>query len=295
MISDLRLSVPQHQEGYRLDRFLRESLPSVQGRSVRLAIEGGDVSVAGRKGAKGNIVHAADLVVVRRLAEPSDWLPLPGDVSGAGVIYLDSSIAVLDKPAGVQTEPLTVNEPGTMAGYFCWRFPETLPWSAPSGPLLSRLDRETSGVILGALTETGFRYLLHERQTGGIAKRYVCRVAGRIQYPDTFKWTIESRGGARVKVRNDMPDPQADYWTRIVPISFDGSRTVLSVGISKGKRHQIRAHLAAAGHPIIGDRIYGEGGAERLMLHAAEVTFPHPDTGKKMTISSSIPVDFGGY
>ncbi len=296
MISGLELIVPPERGGHRLDRFLRDSFPMVPGRSIRSAMERGDVLVAGRKGAKGHPVHAGETVVIRRLAESFDWLPIPGDVPGASILYRDSSVAVIDKPPGVQTEPLGILEPGTMAGYFYWRFPDTVAWNNPPGsPLLSRLDRETSGIILAAMTGAAFRALADQRQAGEISKRYLCRVAGRIQEPAILKWPIDTKGGDRVKVRKDSTDLQPNYWTRIYPVSFDGCRSLVSAEIRKGRRHQIRAHLAASGHPIVGDRIYGGMGEceGRLLLHAAAVTFEHPDSGIRMTVESPAPKDFG--
>lgn len=287
------LQVDGSQDGIRLDRFLRGALAGIPARSIRHAIESAQVSVDGRRRAKGDPVRRGEIVLAENVAETSDWEPLPGDVEGASVLYRDAFVAVLEKPAGIPTEPTGIREPGTLAGYFRWRFPETRHWcTEPGMPLLSRLDTDTSGAVLAAMTEPAWRKLLAQRQDATIAKRYLCVVGGRIDGPAVLKAAIETRGGARVTVRMSDPEPAPVYWTRIRPLETDGRTTLVSAEILKGKRHQIRAHLAAAGHPIVGDRLYGKGEGERLMLHAAEVTFDHPDTGERTTVASPAPKGF---
>ncbi|HEY3490819.1 MAG TPA: RluA family pseudouridine synthase [Candidatus Deferrimicrobiaceae bacterium] len=269
----------------------------MQGRSIRLALERGEVSIDGRKGNKGDFVRAGQVVSVRSLAENTDWEPVPGDIPGASVVYSDESVAILDKPAGVQTEPVKVREAGTLSGYLLWRFPGRFGWcESAGGPLLSRLDRDTSGVVLGALTLEAYRFLLAERESGRLMKRYLCTVEGIFPGPAILKGVIETQGGERVRVRHDTPDPQSIYWTHVVPLQEEDGCTIVCARIVKGRRHQIRAHLAAAGFPIRGDGLYGNretGDSIRLMLHAAEVTFNHPATGEPMTVSAPIPGVFG--
>ncbi|HEY5996575.1 MAG TPA: RluA family pseudouridine synthase [Candidatus Deferrimicrobiaceae bacterium] len=289
----VELDVSGSGDGLRVDRFLRDSLPPLSTRSIRLALETGEVFSAGKTLSKGDRVRAGQKIVVRRLAEPSDWQPLPGDVEGASVLFQDGVVAVLDKPEGIPTEPLSILEAGTLAGFFRWRFPETQDWCLSTGtPLLSRLDFDTSGVVLAALTEPAWRELIRQREEAAIGKRYICVVDGMIAEPATLKGTIESRGGARVRVRPSIEEPSPVYWTRIFPLASDGRRTLAAAEILKGKRHQVRAHLAAAGHPIVGDTLYGKGERGRLMLHAAGVTFDHPVSAQRMTVTSSAPKGF---
>lgn len=293
-MKSIELHVAQSQDGIRLDRFLRDALAGIPARSIRFAIDAGEVFVEGRRRPKGDPVRAGERVTAGRIAEADDWEPLPGDVAGASVLFHDGVVAVLDKPEGIPTEPLGIREAGTLAGYFRWRFPETREWlSSPGMPLLSRLDTDTSGAVLAAMTEPAWLCLNLQRQEAAITKRYLCMVLGRIDGPATLAGTIETRGGTRVRVRAAMPEPNPVYWTKISPLASDGRHTLVSADILKGKRHQIRAHLAAAGHPIVGDRTYGTGGGERLMLHAAEVSFDHPETGQRMRVASPAPKGFG--
>ncbi len=258
---------------------------------MRFAIEGGAVRVDGAVSAKGRILREGEIVTVGSLAEGSDWLPVPSDLPGASVLYEDSHVAVLGKPHDAHTEPQRPLEAGTLAGYLRRLHPgvaEIAP--APGLTLLTRLDFSTSGAIPAALTAAAWTFLRHEREMGAIVKRYLCLVEGAVPEPAPIAFAIDSGGGGTVRVRKESADPDPCRWTWIEPVRSAGEgRTLVRATISRGKRHQIRAHLAAASHPIVGDRRYGtvppEGpGKTRLMLHAEEVTFRHPATGEPLRI-----------
>jgi 23S rRNA pseudouridine1911/1915/1917 synthase len=285
------LDVLPGESGARLDRFLRNRFPGVPSRSVRFALEGGAVRVGGVLAAKGRILREGESVTVESLAEGKDWLPVPSDLPGASVVHEDSHIVVLCKPHDAHTEPQRPLEAGTLAGYLRLRHPEVVGIApAPGLTLLTRLDFATSGAVPAALTVQAWTFLRHEREMGAIRKRYLCLVEGNVEEPIPIDYAIDSDGGGTVRVRKGSADPDPRRWTRIEPVrSVGAGRTLVRATISRGKRHQIRAHLAAAGHPIVGDRRYAavppEGpGKTRLMLHAEEVTFRHPATGGEMRI-----------
>jgi len=281
------LDVLAAESGARLDRFLRIRFPEVPSRSVRFAVEAGAVRVGGAVSPKGRILREGETVLVAALAEWTDWLPVPSDLAGASVAYEDAHIAVLCKPPDAHTEPQRPLEEGTLAGYLRKIHPVVVQIAAVPGlTLLTRLDFATSGVVPAALTAEALVFLRHEREMGRLVKRYLCLVEGNVPEPITIADAIDSSGGGIVRVRTGSSDPDPSRWTRVEPIRRAGERrTLVRATISRGKRHQIRAHLAAAGYPIVGDRRYAavppEGpGKTRLMLHAEEVTFRHPGTGE---------------
>lgn len=293
------LTVEESESGIRLDRFLRERLPGLPSRSVRFAIEAGEVRVGGEKGQKGRILTAGEEIVVRRIAEGADWMPEPGDLPGGSVLFADDVVAVLDKPPDVHTEAHRPGERGTLAGYLRYRFPSVEQISSMPGlTLLTRLDYATSGAVPAALTPEALDFFSREREKGEIRKTYYCLVSGRIDEERTLSFRIDAEGGETVRVRTEVRDPDPRRWTTVTPVRREGSFTLLRAEISRGKRHQIRAHLAAAGFPVVGDRRYGavppEGaGRTRLLLHAADVTFLHPKRGERMTVVSPLPEEFG--
>ncbi len=294
----LSFTVPGELEGFRLDRFLRRRLPSLPARSVRFAIEAGDVTVGRETGKKGRFLHAGDEVAVRRIPEREDWLPLPGEVRGASVLYADDDVAVLGKPPDVHTEPQRPMEKGTLAGYLLFRFPFVAGITGEPGlSLLTRLDYATSGAVPAALSGDAFEFMAREREKGRIVKSYACVVSGQVENEMSLSWLMETAGGERVRVRKEREEEDPRYWTAVTPVRRGSGCTLVRAVISKGKRHQIRAHLAAAGHPVVGDRRYGavpsEGpGKSRLMLHAEEVRFAHPRTGEQLRVVSPLPAEF---
>jgi 23S rRNA-/tRNA-specific pseudouridylate synthase len=168
----------------------------------------------------------------------------------------------------------------------------------PGLTLLTRLDYTTSGVVPAALTKEALDFFSREREKGEIRKAYYCLVSGRFDEKRTLSFRVDAEGGETVRVRTEDRDPDPSRWTTVTPVRREGSVTLLRAEISRGKRHQIRAHLAAAGFPVVGDRKYGavppEGaGRTRLMLHAADVTFLHPKSGERMTVVSPLPEEFG--
>ena len=299
MLEALTFKVAPGMEGLRLDGFLRRMLPELPSKSVRFAVEGGEVYVGREKGAKGRILRKGEEVAVRRIAEAADWLPVPGDLPGAGLLYADADVAVLSKPANVHTVPQRPLEEGTLAGYLRLRYPETESISKDPGlTLLTRLDYATSGAVPAAITGDAYAFLAREREKGRIVKTYVCLVSGSMEREMSLSFHLDQSGGEKVRVRTDRNEPDPLYWTDVRPIRAEGAYTLVRAVISKGKRHQIRAHLAAAGFPIVGDRRYGtvpaEGpGKDRLMLHAAEVRFSHPSSGEAVSVSAPLPGEFG--
>ncbi|MGE5753444.1 MAG: RluA family pseudouridine synthase [Deltaproteobacteria bacterium] len=294
----LEFTVGREMDGVRLDRFLRKTLPGLPARSVTFAIGAGDVSVERERAKKGRILRAGEVVRVSRVADREDWLPVPGDLPGAGVLFGDADVAVLSKPADAHTEPHRPAEKGTLAGYLLLRYPSVAAISREPGlTLLTRLDYATSGAVPAALTPPAFEFLLREREKGRIEKTYVCLVHGELDREMSLSFALETEGGERVRVRKDRNERDPRYWTAVAPVRRAGECTLVRAVISKGKRHQIRAHLAAAGYPIVGDRRYGavppEGpGAVRLMLHAEEVRFAHPATKERLRVVAPLPAEF---
>jgi 23S rRNA pseudouridine1911/1915/1917 synthase len=299
MREGIALTVTESESGTRLDRFLRTRLPGVPSRSVRFAIEAGEVKVDGEKERKGRPLFAGEEVIVRKIAEAEDWLPEPCELPGAAVLFADHVVAVLEKPVDVHTEPHRPGEKGTLAGYLRGKFPFVAEFSGSAGlTLLTRLDYATSGAIPAALTPESLDFLSREREKGEIRKTYYCLVRGHLEKELILSFRIDTGGGKTVRVKTETRDPDPQRWTTVTPVRTKDSVTLVRVEIARGKRHQIRAHLAAAGFPVVGDRRYSavppEGpGHGRLMLHAAQVTFLHPVRKKRMTVVSPIPGDFG--
>ena len=201
------------------------------------------------------------------------------------VVHADHAVIVVDKPAGLLSVP---GKGEHLADCLIARvqgaFPEAL--------LVHRLDRDTSGVMVFALTPAAQRHLGLQFEKRMVRKVYVAEVWGRVE-PSTgtvdLPIIVDWPNRPRQKVDHETGRPALTDW-RVVRHGDRTSR--LRLMPKTGRSHQLRVHMAALGHPILGDPFYATGealGAPRLMLHAESLRFRHPDGGKSLTFSVRCP------
>jgi 23S rRNA pseudouridine1911/1915/1917 synthase len=283
----MELQVPPDAEGTRLDAFLAGPLGS-RARAQRL-IEAGAVLVDGRAAPKRHRVAAGERVSV----DEPDEAPA-GDVPDApyAVPYADEHLLVVDKPAGVVVHPARGHRAGTLA--------QALTGVAAGGEdaaragIVHRLDRDTSGLLVVARSEAAHRALRAALQARAITREYLVLVEGR---PPARTGTIDAPLGrdrrvrTRVSTDTDVPREAITHFEieRALPRT-----TLLRVRLQTGRTHQIRAHLRAIGHDVVGDPEYGTAGRlglERQFLHATRLAFAHPVTGEPVDVISPLPPD----
>jgi len=248
--------------GQRLDRFLSRQT-GLSLRAARRLAEAGSVRVdahprpAGYKLCAGRTVTIAITPSVR---STEDVL--------SSLVAATADYAAFFKPAGLNTAALAgVSGPSLEA---------LLPRLCPerSVILLNRLDRDTSGLVLGAFAAAAAARFRALESQGLVDKRYLAVVIGEMPAPMTLKWALDTAHRAKVKVLG-MRTPDALRWTVARPLAYACGSTLVEARIAKGARHQIRAHLAHAGFPISGDALYGADHAGTgLKLHHRQVTFP---------------------
>lgn len=201
----------------------------------------------------------------------------------------DEAVLVLDKPAGLSTQPGRRGGPSLQA---------LLPAGAT---LLHRLDAEASGLLLGARTPAAAAALQQALGRGAITRDYVAIVAGRLPEAGRIELPIGPRAasGPMSALRQCYPvgSPHGQPATTLFRVAgrrgaATAEQTLLLVRLLSGRTHQIRAHLAALGCPLLGDLAYGGPPAARLMLHAARLRFTHPRTGKPCQVLSPPPPEF---
>ena len=219
--------------------------------------------------------------------------PQPEEGSLA-VLFEDDALLVLDKPAGVVVHPTYRNTSGTLLNAVLWRYRDR----ADARPgILTRLDKDTSGIVVIALTPVLHAAMQRQMHAGRVKKEYMALVRGTPDPPHgriTLPLGRSTTDRRLVVVREDGAPCETIY--EIVDRGRRPSGEVFAVVCCQpvtGRTHQIRVHLAARGWPIIGDRVYGTPDASiaRQALHASRVTFPHPITGQTMTIESPLPPD----
>jgi len=198
---------------------------------------------------------------------------------------------VVDKPAGIVVHPAPGHSTGTLVHGLLGR---AAGGEAPERPgIVHRLDRDTSGLLVVARSEEAYRGLRNLVRRRALERRYKALVRGR---PRSWRGRIEAPIGrdrheaTRMSLDTDTP---RDAVTHFEVERLLGDHALLHVRLETGRTHQIRVHLAAIGLPLVGDAVYGVPDAElgRQFLHAWRLAFPHPLTGERLEVESTLPAD----
>jgi 23S rRNA pseudouridine955/2504/2580 synthase len=292
------IEVGDEEAGQRLDNFLLARLKGVPKSRVYKVIRGGEVRVnSGRVDASYRIV-AGDRIRIPpvRVAQRDDETPAPH--FKLPILYEDDALVALDKPSGLAVH----GGSGVAHGVI-----ESLRSMRPDAKFLElvhRLDRETSGVLLVAKKRSAL-VALHEMLRGrDMDKRYLAGVKGRfrneLQRVSLALSKRDTEEGKRVSVSKDGQSAETVF--RLVERNAEFS--LLEAELLTGRTHQIRVHLAALKHPVLGDDKYGDfelnkalrkRGLKRMFLHAAKLSFAHPLTGAALALESALPPDLATF
>jgi 23S rRNA pseudouridine1911/1915/1917 synthase len=276
----------------RLDLLLIARHPGLSRRRAQAVIEKGQVSVGGELVREPGRRVAEDAAVTwdpNRPALPRARLDLPR-------LHEDEHVLVVDKPAGL----LSVPAPGSTEDSVLAHVAEYVRRLQRGGFVraIHRLDRETSGALALALSREAADALIALFRDHRIERLYLALVAGA---PRADAGVVDApireryEGGRRGVARPGEPAQQARSRWRVVERFEDAA--LVEVSLDTGRQHQIRAHLAHVGLPVLGDPVYGRGSvapvpARRVMLHAASLGFVHPVTGQALRVESPLPEDF---
>lgn len=283
----LRFEVPPGVEGTRLDRFLAGPLGS-RARAQAL-IDSERVLVDGRARPKRHTVRPGERIEVDDLDPPSET---PVDTAPFSIAFEDDHLLVVDKPAGVVVHPARGHRTGTLSQALGGRAAGgEEPWRAG---IVHRLDRDTSGLLVVAKRDEVHRALKALLAARRIRREYLALVEG---HPDSRTGTIDApigrdrRDRVLMSIDTDHPREARTHFEveRLLPAA-----ALLRVALETGRTHQIRVHMAAIGHPVCGDKLYGGGshyGLERQFLHAERLAFEHPVTRAALDIRSELPQD----
>ena len=284
------LQVPPEAAGRRLDVVVGEAL-GLSRAKVKALFEAGAVRVDGRRPSKGDRAPGGARVEVE-LAEDAPAL-VPDTALPLHLLYEDRWLLAVDKPAGTPSHPLRPGEVGTIANALVARFPEVAlaGEEVREGGLVHRLDIETSGVLLAARdrhTWESVRALFRER---AVDKRYWALVSGPIADEGGIEVPLRHKGEARVEPALDGGDGGREALSHFRVLARSGELALVEVQILTGVLHQVRAHLAAIGAPVVGDALYGGRpfpGLKRFFLHARSLRLAHPATGAPLHVESPL-------
>lgn len=294
--------VPQALAGERLDRVV--ALLADVSRSVAVAVVGGGgVLVDGAPASSGKVrLEAGQVVEV-----DTGVIPRTGPPEGDGsvrfeVVHVDDTIVVVDKPAGLVVHPGAGNLEGTLVNGLLARFPDLAGVADPQRPgIVHRLDAGSSGLLVVARTDDAAATLIDQFASHSAGRRYDAVVWGH---------PTASHGIVDAPIGRDRSDPlrmavvvggkaaRTEY--RVVErFETPAELARLSCRLQTGRTHQIRVHLTAIGHPLVGDPVYGDRrtalGLTRPFLHAAELSFDHPATGERVAFSSPLSADLSAF
>jgi 23S rRNA pseudouridine1911/1915/1917 synthase len=211
---------------------------------------------------------------------------------GLRIVHLDEALAVVDKPAGLVVHPAPSHSGPTLVG----ELGELLGGGAdPERPgIVHRLDKGTSGLLVVARSDEAHAGLQAQVQRREVERAYLALAGGRLT---SRTGTIDAPIGRAAKQRHRMAVSGAasrEARTHFTVLELLAAETYLEARLETGRTHQIRAHFAAIGHPLLGDETYGGAqrfGLRRQFLHAHRLAFAHPITGEAMEFTSELPAD----
>ncbi len=295
------LEVEAAEAGLRLDLFLHRRLPQYSRSRLQDWIRQGRVRVGGRPVRPSLVLKSAETVEV----EPAELPPLKAvpEAIPLEILYEDEDLVAVNKPAGMVVHAGAGNHTGTLVNALLHRFQTLSTLGGELRPgIVHRLDRFTSGVILIARTDAAHRALAAQFAGREVEKVYLALVHGRL---------AAETGRIDKPIARD-PQRRTRMTTRLgagraASTSYRVLRrwpafSYLEVRIHTGRTHQIRTHLAAIGHPVVGDRLYGAPARipglpplGRFFLHAHRISFRSPSTGRPLTIEAPLAAELEAF
>ncbi|MEE8352849.1 MAG: RluA family pseudouridine synthase [Dehalococcoidales bacterium] len=279
--------------GGRLDKFVAERCPELSRTQAQKLIEDGDVTVNGETARPGLRLTVGDRIEVR--VPPVTASSLEPEAIPFGVLYEDDDLLVIDKPAGLPVHPAPGHPGHTLAnGILAYLSAPPDTGDALRPGIVHRLDKDTSGVMLVAKNRLAHAGLSRQFKSREVSKVYLALVRGRLS-PD--RGVIEAAIGRDPRNRKRMAVVADDRGraarTRYRVVKYAGNHSLLEVTTETGRTHQIRVHLAAIGHPVVGDATYGPkpAAAPRQFLHARRLGFRLPSSGEYVEFESDLPAD----
>jgi 23S rRNA pseudouridine1911/1915/1917 synthase len=288
-------------EGERLDRFLRQLGLAPSRAALEELLARGAVVVNGRPAKKGLLLRAGDRVTFERDAlmsgasDASAMRPAADASLGLTVVYEDAWLVVVDKPAGVPSHALRAGERGTITSALLARYPEMSGVGhRPLEPgIVHRLDTETSGLLIAARDKKTFDLLKELHGRSELDKRYLALCHGSVSAPQRIESYLRA-DQRRVRVEREPFERARAIHTEVVLSERRAALSLVELRVAFAARHQIRAQLAALGHPLASDSLYGGAtlpGLSRHFLHASALRFRHPITGEELHLSAALPAD----
>ena len=286
--------VPEALAGERLDRAV-SLLTGWSRAEVQRLVADEDVLVGGEPVPKSHRLVEGEVVELLGAPSPPE-LPGPEPVP-IDVRHVDDDIVVVVKPAGLVVHPGPGHAHGTLVHGLLERFPEMAAVGDPARPgIVHRLDRDTSGLMVVARSADAYTGLVSALAAREVDRRYLALVSGELASP---RGVVDAPIGRSTRQRTRMAVTETGRPARtgyeVRSVWPDVSVSLLECRLETGRTHQIRVHLAAIGHPVVGDGAYGGNRSgialDRPFLHARRLSFAHPVTGEVLDFEEPLPAD----
>jgi 23S rRNA pseudouridine1911/1915/1917 synthase len=301
-------AIPAELAGLRLDQALARLFPEHSRSRLQAWVRAGQVTVDAARADVKRKVWGGERVVLSPPAPAADDRYAPQAI-GLRVVHEDDAILVVDKPAGLVVHPGAGNRDGTLANALLHHAPALA--GVPRAGIVHRLDKDTTGLLVVAKTLAAQVHLVRQLAARTVKREYLALVHGRVAGAGEVDAPIGRHPTARTRMAVTARGKPARTRYRVVE-HFPGA-TLLAVGLDTGRTHQIRVHMRAIGHPIVGDPTYGRHAAPhggrravprkradeadllaafpRQALHAAQLGLVHPSTGAACEWRSDLPAD----
>jgi 23S rRNA pseudouridine1911/1915/1917 synthase len=309
-IVERRFAVEDVYAGFRLDHYLKRKIPRLSRTKIQRIIRTQLTGAGGRIMKPHSPVAIGDEFVIRRPARPEP--PCPRTF---GILYDDDHVMVVDKPAGLPMHASAKFYFNTLTRILSERYPDA------GLQICHRIDRETSGIVVVARGKEPAAKLKRAFQKKRVHKRYLAIVHGLPDFGADRSLVIDRPLGlvadpeALISIRMEVRDDALPAQTEVELLESRGDYALVACAPITGRQHQIRAHLAAIGHPIVGDKLYTHGDeafaaycdggmTEELLarfilprqaLHAASIRIAHPDTGDELHIECPLPTELADF
>jgi 23S rRNA pseudouridine1911/1915/1917 synthase len=292
----LALVVPAELAGLRLDQALARLLPQHSRNRISGWMRADQVRVDGAVARPKQKVWGGEQVDLEEAPAAPELAHQPQQLA-LSIMYEDEALLVLDKPAGLVVHPGSGNWSGTLLNALLHHAPRLA--EVPRAGIVHRLDKDTSGLLAVAKTLLAQTALVRQLQGRSVERIYHAIAAGDVAAAGDVDAPI---GRHRVhRTRMAVAARGRDARTHYRPLERFGRATLLECRLETGRTHQIRVHLAAIGHPLLGDPVYGPrreteaariASLRRQALHAQRLALDHPVTGERMRFRSKPPADF---
>ena len=301
--SNISIILPAEAAGQRLDRALADALPSLSRERLKALMLEGAVTVAGKRPTPSlRVVGGEEVSVSVPDAAPAtaqaQQIPL-------SIVYEDTDLIVIDKPAGLVVHPAAGNPDGTLVNallHHCAGQLSGIGGVARPG-IVHRIDKDTSGLLVVAKTDLAHEGLAKQFAAHSIGRRYLAVVAGRPLPPaGRIEGAIGRHPVHRKKMDIVSPGKGKHAVTHYSTLQPLKDAALVECKLETGRTHQVRVHLASSGHPLLGDPLYGRTRAShrdilkslgfgRQALHARSLQLVHPRTQENLAFESPVPSD----